>query len=544
MSSDEDDISTDEESGKFSSSKSSKSVAELVTSSSKSSSYQTSSSSSSSTSTEESSTLNEVDSQSLLTMHQSLEGFNSDTQLWRPFWSNLSNRFNNMTSKKQISDHKIFLENNIDEIIMNINNNLPLINNNLDVVVQQEKYWKISAPINQKLLTLHETLELFKTCDYKTISNDNKNSYIIKLQNILKFIITLKEFSKDMMFKKNVFGKMRNNISHLSDEEILSICHLKEEKLILLIQDLSDMIDSTINLSMAHRLGFNEFILKKRMKKSDSYTLKYRQIYYGIHEEKDVTVVALKSWDIKEAIQLYSITNQYNNGNNSLIPFYGYAIHEKIYYLVFDKAPMYSLYDYFSSNSNSKNKLWHLSFIFELLRQVLEGLAYLHKNNLRHGILSSRRIMVYSLPNDIYDNDYNNDDNIDNLRIKLYSTHYPSINDNKVMNDPKDKFYWRYKSPEAMQNNEEYLYSDIYAFGIVAWEMFSNDLLPWINCNTDDNICDLISCGHYLEENQKCPESIYNSLMIKSWTLSPQHRPSVSSLMIRIDELNHLLVNN
>ena len=43
--------------------------------------------------------------------------------------------------------------------------------------------------------------------------------------------------------------------------------------------------------------------------------------------------------------------------------------------------------------------------------------------------------MVYSLPNDIYDNDYNNDDNIDNLRIKLYSTHYPSINDNKVMND-------------------------------------------------------------------------------------------------------------
>ena len=101
MSSDEDDISTDEESGKFSSSKSSKSVAESVTSSSKSSSHQTSSSSSSSTSTEESSTLNDVDSQSLLTMHQSLEGFNSDTQLWRPFWSNLSNRFNNMTSKKQ-----------------------------------------------------------------------------------------------------------------------------------------------------------------------------------------------------------------------------------------------------------------------------------------------------------------------------------------------------------------------------------------------------------------------------------------------------------
>lgn len=90
----------------------------------------------------------------------------------------------------------------------------------------------------------------------------------------------------------------------------------------------------------------------------------------------------------------------------------------------------------------------------------------------------------------------------------------------------------RWLAPETIRYNKFSVYSDIWSFGVVMWEVFTFGARPFEKL-TNAQVVQQVLNEKYLVKPNQCPDVIYE-LMIKCWSKQPSKRPWFSVLSMDI----------
>ncbi|EYC38144.1 hypothetical protein Y032_0739g1958 [Ancylostoma ceylanicum] len=82
--------------------------------------------------------------------------------------------------------------------------------------------------------------------------------------------------------------------------------------------------------------------------------------------------------------------------------------------------------------------------------------------------------------------------------------------------------------PEALRHRRFSHASDVWAFGVTVWEIFSYGEDPWIGCRAID-VLKRLDAGDRLEKPRYCSQQIYDLISL-CWNVNPDLRPKFSLL--------------
>lgn len=155
--------------------------------------------------------------------------------------------------------------------------------------------------------------------------------------------------------------------------------------------------------------------------------------------------------------------------------------------------------------------------------EVAQGLDYLANNNIVHGDLSC--------PNYLIDDHYHVVISDFGLTIDT------DVNGYYV--SKRSSVRLRHAAPECMAFGIFTTQSDIWSYGISAWEILTRGFEPYahlediLNNELVGKLQDLLASGYRLLQPEHCPPSIYQ-LMLSCWNLNRNFRPTPEEIAVQI----------
>ncbi|XP_058117772.1 platelet-derived growth factor receptor alpha-like [Anopheles ziemanni] len=146
--------------------------------------------------------------------------------------------------------------------------------------------------------------------------------------------------------------------------------------------------------------------------------------------------------------------------------------------------------------------------------QVANGMKYLASKNVFHGDLAARNILLCE-KNVVKISDFGL------ARVFNHGTYYKKTS--------KDRVPFKWLSLESMSNQKYSVQSDVWAYGVLLWELFSLGTNPYPGVPVDEHFYDLLKGGYRMPKPQYASEAVYN-LMFSCWNEDPNLRPSFPRL--------------
>uniref|UniRef100_A0A914KG84 Protein kinase domain-containing protein n=1 Tax=Meloidogyne incognita TaxID=6306 RepID=A0A914KG84_MELIC len=182
-----------------------------------------------------------------------------------------------------------------------------------------------------------------------------------------------------------------------------------------------------------------------------------------------------------------------------------------------------------------------------LASQIVSAVRHLHKFGIIHKDIATRNCLVShtrmsggrvrlhsqlcdsALGSDLFPQDYKKEEN--NLQETEYSNYLPIrwmapelFNSNKKFNNQQNN-----------QNNIWNSATDVWACGILIWEIFNCGKLPYNEIHEDELEQAIVYAGLRLSQPYNCPDELY-SIMCSCWTTTPEDRPTSSELDLNLQE--------
>ncbi|KAL0970613.1 hypothetical protein UPYG_G00244430, partial [Umbra pygmaea] len=157
--------------------------------------------------------------------------------------------------------------------------------------------------------------------------------------------------------------------------------------------------------------------------------------------------------------------------------------------------------------------------LLSICQDACEGMEYLETHSFIHRDLAARNCLV-------------SDSNVVKV-CDFGMTRY--VLDNQYTSSTGSKFPVKWSPPEVLHYNKFSSKSDVWSFGVLMWEVFSEGKTPF-DGRTNVEVVDDITGGHRLYRPQKASSKVYQ-LMYHCWHEKPQGRPSFSELLDNIRKL-------
>ncbi|ROK23336.1 Receptor-type tyrosine-protein kinase FLT3 [Anabarilius grahami] len=88
----------------------------------------------------------------------------------------------------------------------------------------------------------------------------------------------------------------------------------------------------------------------------------------------------------------------------------------------------------------------------------------------------------------------------------------------------------KWMAPESIFKGVYTMQSDVWAYGILLWEIFSLGVTPYPGITVNNSFYRMIESGYHMEQPYYAAESVYR-VMCRCWTLDPVDRPCFSKLV-------------
>lgn len=243
----------------------------------------------------------------------------------------------------------------------------------------------------------------------------------------------------------------------------------------------------------------------------------------GVEPERKVAIKTLQKdasdYEKTEFLKEAHLMSQFNHPN--ILRLLGVCLLNEPHYLILELMEGGDLRSYLrgARPTNNHKELLSLSSLLDISLDAATGCAYLERMHFVHRDIAARNCLVsvrtytdpervvkigdFGLARDVYKNDYYRKKGEGLLPV-------------------------RWMSPESLTDGIFNKYSDVWAFGVLLWEILTLGKLPYPTY-TNHEVLSHISTGGRLSSPSGCPQRLYN-LMMSCWSKEPADRPNFQFL--------------
>ena len=248
------------------------------------------------------------------------------------------------------------------------------------------------------------------------------------------------------------------------------------------------------------------------------YGYVYSGIYrYKLEEEFPVAVKTFYEIGLKANFQTEfegAIRVMSRMSHSSFAQVFGYRANKTSPFIVTQLLVGPSLHTLFSQYSGTICE----ERIFNIIIQIGDGMSYLESHNLVYGILTARNILL-----------------VQQNQIKITDSLVHRFSEPMLENALDLPIIDRWMSPELALSRTPTPRSDVWAYGVVFWEMLSFAQMPY-NTVANDDVVKVLQQGQRLAQPKACTVDLYGFLL-QCFIFEPTGRPSFQKLQNDLVEM-------
>lgn len=255
-------------------------------------------------------------------------------------------------------------------------------------------------------------------------------------------------------------------------------------------------------IAMKHRLGGGQ----------------YGDVYEGVWKKfnKTVAVKTLKedTMALKDFLEEAAIMKEMKHPN--LVQLLGVCTREPPFYIITEFMSQGNLLDYLR---NSAREELGPTVLLYMATQIASGMAYLEDKNYIHRDLAARNCLV-------------NENNL----VKVADFGLARLmKDDTYTAHAGAKFPIKWTAPEGLAYNRFSTKSDVWAFGVLLWELATYGMSPYPGVDLTE-VYLLLERGYRMECPSGCPHNVYE-LMKECWQWEATDRPTFKEIRDSLDTM-------
>ncbi|XP_038849569.1 tyrosine-protein kinase BTK isoform X1 [Salvelinus namaycush] len=255
------------------------------------------------------------------------------------------------------------------------------------------------------------------------------------------------------------------------------------------------------HLTFIKELGNGQFGVVKYGKWQGQHDVAIKMIKEGSMSEDDF---------IEEAKVMMKLRHE------NLVQLYGVCTKQRPIYIVTEFLSNGCLLSYLREGLKQHPSPVQL---LEMCKDVTEGMAYLEAQQYIHRDLAARNCLV----------DTNGTIKVTDFGLSRY------VLDDEYTSSAGSKFPVRWSPPEVLLYCKFSSKSDIWAYGVLMWEVYTLGRLPYERLNNNE-IVEQVSRGHRLYRPQLANDRVY-TIMTSCWLDKADERPTFQELSVTVQDL-------
>ncbi|XP_069794228.1 tyrosine-protein kinase ABL2 isoform X1 [Narcine bancroftii] len=258
------------------------------------------------------------------------------------------------------------------------------------------------------------------------------------------------------------------------------------------------------DITMKHKLGGGQ----------------YGEVYVGVWKKYSLTVAVktLKedTMEVEEFLKEAAVMKEIKHPN--LVQLLGVCTLEPPFYIVTEYMPHGNLLDYLREcHREDVNAV----VLLHMATQISFAMEYLEKKNFIHRDLAARNCLVG-----------------ENHMVKVADFGLSRLMTGDTYTAHAGaKFPIKWTAPESLAYNTFSIKSDVWAFGVLLWEIATYGMSPYPGIDLSQ-VYDLLEKGYRMEQPEGCPPKVYE-LMRSCWQWNPMERPLFAEIHQAFETMFH-----